>query len=108
MAKWVDVGPVAEFPANTQKTVRVENVPVVVFNVEGLYLAIADTCPHAGMPLGGGELCGKVITCPFHGYAYDVQTGKNIDFPDQEPPVRTFPARASNGVLQIDVETVKA
>ena len=104
MAKWVDVGPQSDFPPGAQKTLRVEGVPLAVFNIEGEYRAIADICPHAGMPLGQGDLCGKVITCPFHGYAYNVETGQNIDFPDQEPPVRTFPARVSEaGVLQVNL-----
>lgn len=105
MAKWVDIGPISDFPAGEQKTVRAEGLPVVVFNIEGLFLAIADICPHAGMPLGGGELCGKVLTCPFHGYAYNVETGRNIDFPDQEPPARTFPVRVSEaGTVQVNLK----
>ena len=105
MAKWVDIGNVQDFPAGGSKTLRAEGVPLAVFNIEGAFLAIADVCPHAGMPLGQGELCGKVITCPFHGYAYNVESGKNIDFPDQEPPVRTFPVRtAEGGVVQVNLQ----
>lgn len=104
MPNWIPIGPVADFPPNSQQAVRAQNVPLVIFNIEGLYLAIADVCPHAGLPLSNGELCGKVITCPFHGYTYNVETGKNIDFPDNEPPVRTFPVRANDsGHLEVDV-----
>jgi nitrite reductase/ring-hydroxylating ferredoxin subunit len=104
MAKWVDVGPAGEFGPGAQKSLRVEGVPLAVFNLEGRHIAVADVCPHAGMPLGQGELCGKVLTCPFHGYAYDVESGKNVDFPDQEPPLRTFPVRTSEtGVLQVNL-----
>jgi len=105
MAKWVDLGNAADFPPGTQKSFRVEGVPVAIFNVAGRFYAIADVCPHAGMPLGQGELCDKVITCPFHGYSYNVDTGKNVDFPDQEPPVHKFPVQTSEaGVLQVNLK----
>jgi len=109
MAKWTDIGPSKDFPPGSQQSLRIDNIPVVIFNVEGMYLAIADVCPHAGMPLGQGELCGKRITCPFHGYSYNIEDGKNTDFPNDEPPVRTFPARVSEaGVVQLDLELTRA
>ena len=109
MAKWTDIGPQCDFPPGTQKSLRVDGVPVVLFGMEGCHRALINVCPHAGLPLGEGELRGKVITCPFHGYAYNVETGKNIDFPDVEPPVRTLPVRTSEtGVLQIDLQPDKA
>ena len=105
MAKWVDVGPALDFPPGQAKTVRVERVPVAVCNIEGKHLAFADVCPHAGMPLAQGELCGSTIICPFHGYAYNVEDGRNVDFPDQEAPLRTFPVRQDeNGTLQVNLQ----
>ena len=59
------------------------------------------------MPLGEGDLTGKVLTCPFHGYAYNIETGKNVDFPDTEQPVHTIPIRVTEaGVMQADLELV--
>lgn len=106
MAKWIPLGPESDFPAGSQKSVTVQGVPVVVFNIEGLFLAIVNVCPHAGLPLGSGELCGKSITCPFHGYTYNVETGKNIDFPDSEEPVKTIAARVEDGQVAVDFEGI--
>lgn len=75
---------------------------VIVFNLNGTLHAIASTCPHAGRPLDEGELRGRVLTCPFHGYAYNITNGRNIDFPDVEPPVPTFAARFRDGSLELD------
>ncbi|MCE9588928.1 MAG: Rieske (2Fe-2S) protein [Planctomycetes bacterium] len=104
MAKWIELGPESDFPAGVKKSVTIQGTPVTVFNIEGLLLAIVNSCPHAGLPLGEGELCGKTITCPFHGYAYNVETGRNVDFPDSEQPVRTVPARIENGKVEVDLE----
>ncbi|OYW21318.1 MAG: ferredoxin [Planctomycetales bacterium 12-60-4] len=41
---------------------------------EGVY-AIDGICPHAGGPLAQGMLRNHVVTCPWHGWQYDVRTG---------------------------------
>jgi nitrite reductase (NADH) small subunit len=46
-----------------------------VFNVNGAFHVIGNTCIHRGGPLGEGELEGSVVTCPWHGWQYDVTTG---------------------------------
>ncbi|MEQ1505076.1 MAG: Rieske 2Fe-2S domain-containing protein, partial [Myxococcota bacterium] len=34
--------------------------------------------PHAGGPLGEGQLDGCTLTCPWHGWSYDLETGKSL------------------------------
>ena len=93
----------ADLPDGARRCVEIAGRTLVVFNVAGTFYAISNTCPHAGRPLEDGELRGKVLTCPFHGYAYRVDTGANIDFPDIEPPVVTFPVRIHDGHVEVDV-----
>ena len=104
MADWIDVGPADRFPDGAQVCTKANDQPVVVFNLAGELRAILNICPHAGLPLGEGERRGKVITCPFHGYTYHLDTGKNIDYPDIEPPVRTFPVRVVDSRVQVDIQ----
>ncbi|MEM9415600.1 MAG: Rieske (2Fe-2S) protein [Planctomycetota bacterium] len=92
----------ADLPEGGRVCTAVNGRPVVVFNLDGKLHAIANTCPHAGRPLEDGELRGKIITCPYHGYAYNIANGVNIDFPDLEPPVATFAARFVDGRLELD------
>ena len=49
---------------------------VALFNVDGTFHALDGICPHQGGPLGKGVLAGCVVTCPWHGWQFDVQTGK--------------------------------
>lgn len=77
MANFVKVCKTADIPGGSGKTVDVNGKPVAVFNVEGNFCAISDTCLHRGGPLGEGELDGKIVTCPWHGWRYDVTTGVN-------------------------------
>ena len=49
---------------------------MAVFNVEGSFYALEGICPHQGGPLGKGQLNGCIITCPWHGWQFDVTSGQ--------------------------------
>lgn len=55
--------------------------PVALFQVDGQLCAVADRCPHAAATLSGGELEGRVLTCPAHGSRFDVVTGERVRGP---------------------------
>lgn len=65
-----------EIPAGSIREFQVEGATIAVANVEGKFFAINNTCLHRGGPLAEGELNGKVVTCPWHGWQYDVTSGK--------------------------------
>ncbi|MFB6157660.1 MAG: Rieske (2Fe-2S) protein [Haloferacaceae archaeon] len=75
--------------------VEVEGQEVAVFRVDGELHALPNFCPHQAAPLCEGELTGRmvvgsdgweweyvqegeIVTCPWHGWKFDVTTGKNI------------------------------
>src|SRR6266849_5518738 len=66
----------ADVAAGTIREVRVGSTVVALANVGGSFYAINNTCLHRGGPLGQGALEGKTVTCPWHGWQYDVTTGK--------------------------------
>jgi len=104
MAKWIEIDVDRDLAAGTKRCLTVEGMDMVVCQVEGQLTAVANTCPHAGKPLGEGELKGRVLTCPYHGYAYDVLTGRNVDYPHEEPPVRRYPVRCNDeGQVQVQL-----
>ena len=41
------------------------------------YTALDNRCPHQGGPLGKGALNGHIVTCPWHGWQFDVRNGEN-------------------------------
>ena len=49
---------------------------IAVSNVEGEYYACTNTCPHMEGPLGEGKLDGHTLTCPYHGWQFDVRSGQ--------------------------------
>ena len=65
-----------EITAGSIREFQVDGKTVALANVDGQFYAINNTCLHRGGPLGQGELAGKVVTCPWHGWQYDVTSGK--------------------------------
>jgi len=77
MANFVKVAAVADVPPGTGKCIEANGKQIAVFNVGGAFHAIDNTCLHRGGPLGEGELEGTIVTCPWHGWQYDVTSGVN-------------------------------
>jgi len=82
MADFVRVASASEIPAGQGRMFEVGGHQVAVFNVAGQFHAIDNVCEHQGGPLAEGELDGCVVTCPWHGWTYDVSTGISPDDPD--------------------------
>ena len=103
MAKWISIKLDSELQTGGHACLEADGTDIVVCKTEHGYHAFENDCPHAGLPLGDGDLAGCVITCPYHGYAYDVRDGRNIDFPD-DMPLKTFPIRIDGEVIEVDVD----
>jgi len=77
MAQWVRVASLAEIPPGSAKEVQAADRIVALYKVEGTVHAMDGICPHQGGPLGQGLLDGRVVTCPWHGWQFDVTTGQH-------------------------------
>ena len=72
---------VGEVPPGKIRELHVEGKALAVANVGGKIYAVNNTCLHRGGPLGQGALEGKVVTCPWHGWQFDVTNGKVVQNP---------------------------
>ena len=82
MASFVKVCKTSDIKAGSGRSIEVNGKPIAIFNVDGNFYAINDTCAHRGGPLGEGELDGTTVICPWHGWRYNVTTGENELVPD--------------------------
>ena len=82
----VKVARIADIPEGTGITVSVEGLSVAVFNITGQLYAIGNTCPHRGGPLGEGMCSDMIVTCPWHGWSYDVRSGQGVTNPHVRVP----------------------
>ncbi|MCE9556059.1 MAG: Rieske 2Fe-2S domain-containing protein [Planctomycetes bacterium] len=76
MTDWIRIADAADCPPGSALEVVAGGHVVALFNVEGKFYALDGVCSHQGGPLGQGELCGAVVTCPWHGWQFDVRDGQ--------------------------------
>jgi nitrite reductase (NADH) small subunit len=98
---FVPVGRVEDFLPGTARTVRAGDEQVAVMRVGDEFYATQGACLHLKGPLGEGRLEDHVVTCPWHGWQYDVRTGKN-EF-DLAIELETYEVRVENGEVQVAV-----
>lgn len=82
MSEFVKVAVLDDVPPGRMKGVRVGDEEIALYNVDGRIYATRDVCTHQYFPLTKGELRGRVVTCAFHQWRYDVTTGANVERPD--------------------------
>ena len=75
MGELVKVVEKKDVAPGSSAAVEVRGQKVAVFNVDGTFYAIGDTCTHRGGPLSEGDVSGTTVTCPWHGARYDLKTG---------------------------------
>ena len=109
----------SEIPEGSGKIVRIRDIEVGVFNIGGTYSAIANRCPHEGGPTCTGYVTGtvtcdrsrgwipkwikdgEVVCCPWHGYEFEIQTGKCLTRKDLR--IRTYKVEAVNDEIRIEL-----
>jgi len=82
--------------------VRIDDTMLALFRVEGRCYALDNACPHKGGPLGEGQLQGHVVTCPWHGWTWDVRTGTNVRMPSLKK-VACYLVTEQNGELFVEL-----
>ena len=95
------VGTVGELAPGQAVVVEAEGRSIAVFNVDGTYYAIDNSCPHRGGPLGEGDLDGQVVSCPWHAWRWDVSTGASVNNPAVR--VACFPVRVQGDGIFVDL-----
>lgn len=91
----VRVGRTEDVPAGEGRVVEADGKALALFNVDGIFYAIDNTCLHRGGPLGEGDLDGTFVTCPWHAWRWDVTTGANANSPAVR--VSCFPVTVEQG-----------
>jgi nitrite reductase/ring-hydroxylating ferredoxin subunit len=70
-----------EVPVGTIRELQLGGKTIALANVGGNFFAINNVCLHRAGPLGEGRLDGQVVTCPWHGWQYNVTSGKVVQNP---------------------------
>jgi 3-phenylpropionate/trans-cinnamate dioxygenase ferredoxin component len=99
--KLVTVASVDEIPPGGLKHIEAGGEEIALANVDGEVYAVQGQCLHLKGPLAEGQLEEACLTCPWHGWRYDVRTGLN-DF-DHAIRLRTYEVRVEDGEVKVAV-----
>jgi nitrite reductase/ring-hydroxylating ferredoxin subunit len=102
-SRLVRLFPVSDLPPGGGMPVEVEDRLIAVFNVDGVFHAIDNECPHRGGSLADGALLGGRVVCPLHHWVFDLATGRNPVNP--ELGVRHYPTRVKDGAVWLELPT---
>ena len=71
---------------------------LAVYNVNGEFYAIENSCPHRGAPLSEGDLCGHIVECGLHGWQFDVRSGECLTVPET---IRTYQVTIEDQMIKV-------
>jgi 3-phenylpropionate/trans-cinnamate dioxygenase ferredoxin component len=97
--EFVTVARVEDVAPGTIRAVDAGDEKIALANCAGGFFAIQHACLHLGGPLGEGRLEGCVLSCPWHGWQYDVRTGQN-EF-DLAIQLRTYDVQVDDGEVRV-------
>ncbi|MGF1635116.1 MAG: Rieske (2Fe-2S) protein [Phycisphaerae bacterium] len=108
---------VDELPPGGRKLIDDGKQGIGVFNIDGRFYALKNVCPHAGAELCRGSihntcrpggvgayeeaLAGRVLRCPWHGWEFDIVTGKGLY--DAKSRVATYPVEVVDGQVVVKI-----
>jgi nitrite reductase (NADH) small subunit len=98
--RWIRVAETSEVPSGSALELAAGTLSVALFNRDGAYLAIGNVCPHGkGGRLAAGSLMGDVVTCPFHGWMFKLDSGECIHHPGVA--ATTYPTRVTGTTVEV-------
>ena len=102
MAAFVKVATTGELAPGQAKRVEAGGKRIALFNRDGAYYAVEDTCPHRGGPLSEGQVEGNVVTCPWHGAKFNITTGQVLG-PPARAGVASFRTRVNGSDIEVEL-----
>ena len=124
MSERIHVTAADELAPGDREIVATKHGSIGVFNIDGEYYALENTCQHQGGPVCTGKQQGAVeaefvapgerveesfseevpaIACPWHGWEYDVRTGHHLGDPDPAYKLDTFDVVEDDGDLYVEL-----
>ena len=121
MTDRVEVTSVEGFEPGDREIVEADSRSIGVFNVGGDYFALRNHCPHDSGPVCTGRVRSRLtgtyeapgeriteafdgapsITCPWHGWEYDVETGTHVG--DESISLQTYDVVVEDGTVYVEL-----
>ncbi len=97
--EFVTVAAATDFTEGKGKSFKVEGKEVAVFLLDEEFHAISNSCPHYGAQLCEGFVRNATVMCPWHGWQFDIKTGKGMTMPGRD--VKSFAVKVEDGQVKV-------
>ena len=94
------VADLRQLPPDEGTVVALGDLRVALFVLDGEVVALDNVCPHAGGPLGLGDVEAGVVTCPLHGWQFDIRTGACLTVRGEAVP--RYAVRVEGTAVHVD------
>ncbi len=103
MPQTVRIATIADVAPGSAKVIDADGRSIALFNVDGSFFALDNTCPHMGGALGEGTVVGDTVTCPWHGAEFNIKTGE-VQSPPAASGVRSYPVSVEGDDIFIEFD----
>ncbi len=101
---WAPVGKADDFAVGSVNALTIGEKQVALVRTEEGFFALDGRCPHQGGPLAEGAICDGALRCPWHGYDFNLKTGKGVG---NDEAAETIKVREQDGTVEIAVPQPK-
>ena len=91
-----------EMPPGTIREFQADGRMIALSNVDGRIYAMDNACMHRGGPLGQGPLAGEVVTCPWHGWQFNVASGETCF--NKAIKAKSYPVEVQGGDIVVTLD----
>jgi nitrite reductase (NADH) small subunit len=102
-AGWTTVGRAGDVPLLEGRSVAFGGTRVAIFRLRDGWAAVEQSCPHRGGPMADGIVADACVTCPLHGWRFDLHTGRQRG---GDARLETFDVREVGGRLELRARVV--
>ncbi|WP_437185012.1 Rieske (2Fe-2S) protein [Planctomicrobium sp. SH668] len=90
-----------ELPSESGKEFVIGDRIIALFHSDGEIYAMDGICPHAGGPLGEGAVQQGIVTCPWHGWQFEIKSGQSCL--TSQIRQKCFPVNVEDGVIFVEL-----
>lgn len=102
-SNWTPACSVEEIPNFGIRAQDVKGRSVLLHRQDGIVSCVDNACAHLGMPLEMGDVSHGVVTCPYHGFQYRLETGECLTVPEVQLKVHAVRVVGENVEVRLEV-----
>ena len=99
---WNLVTSLAEIPERGVLDLKLEGHKLLLSRQGETVQCFRNACSHLGVPIDSGECDDGVLTCPYHGFQFELATGNCLTAP--AVPLQPYPVRVNNGQVFVQLD----